>query len=317
MPRLFIHVGHGKTGSSFIQSTFANSINNLKENRIVYPVNDRIRLAASGGISSGNGSMLLNEFKILENHNIKSDDSILVSGEILFNKLLSKDVIENTEAILSKFNITEISCLLFIRDPIAHAASFYQQLIKREGYTSSIESFFETYKTPQVVYSFIKELSTRPMYSITVNNYSYVKKDINQCVADWLSIPKSSLSPPNISTVNRSLTHGELTMQRYLNTALGRSGNIISDRLCEKLPHIKSEVFLPDSHSQNQLWARLNPAIEKVNAMIDPKHHYTNDSKSPSIDQEQDTFKFSSAQLREIVDGFSQEIVRLRGKKAK
>ena len=37
MNKLILHIGHGKTGSSYIQSFLANNILKLKENGIKYP----------------------------------------------------------------------------------------------------------------------------------------------------------------------------------------------------------------------------------------------------------------------------------------
>lgn len=314
MTSLYVHVGHGKTGSSFIQSTFANSVDELRKNKIVYPANETILKAAKGGISSGNGSVLLNQLQILSKCKIQADESILISGEILFNKLLSKDTIKNTNHILEKYNISEINCLLFIRNPIEHAASFYQQLIKREGYTSSIESFLKTYKTPQVVSSLLDQISKRIGYTIDVRNYSNIKKNINQEVADWLNIPTSVLKPPGNSTVNRSLTLGELEAQRFLNQHLGKSGNLLSDRLCEELPDIRSEKLLPDQEAQRELLDRLGPYIESVNKKTQPNHQYKKDLLTPSANKTESTYKFTSEQLRIIIGGLGKAILRLKSK---
>jgi hypothetical protein len=270
-----------------------------------------MRLAAKGSISSGNGAILLDEFHILDKYKIKPDESILISGEILFNTLFSKGTMRKTDQILKKYNFTEINCLLFIRNPMEHASSFYQQLIKREGYTASIETFFNSYKTPEVVCSFVEQVHKLPTYSINVVNYSNVKANINKAVTDWLQIPESSLTPPILPTVNRSLTYSELTLQKFLNVHLGKSGRILSDRLCEKLPNIKSEKLLPDIETQKQLWERLMPAIEKVNSYVDSKHHYTKDLRNAFIDQSQSSLEFSLEQMKEIAAGFSEEIKRL------
>jgi len=315
MPRLLIHVGHGKTGSSFIQSTFANSLDALRNQKIVYPMNTQMRQAAKGSISSGNAAILLDQPKLFKKYKIGPDESILISGEILFNKLFSKSTMKNIDYILREFKITEVKCLLFIRNPIEHAASFYQQLVKREGYTSPIESFFEIYKTPQVVSSFIKRVSRKENYSISVKNYSNLREDLNQEVANWLMVPVSSLTPPDIPIVNRSLTLGELEMQRQLNIHLGKSGRVIADKLCEQLPNIRSEILLADLDSQKSLLKRLESSMDDVNSQIDSRHHYDKEPLSPPTIPTEPLYKFSSEQIRVIVDGFNKELLRVKGNK--
>ena len=63
MRRLYLHIGHSKTGSSFLQASFANSVAALAEQGIGYPLAARHVTEAAEGwrISSGNGGLLLRE----------------------------------------------------------------------------------------------------------------------------------------------------------------------------------------------------------------------------------------------------------------
>src|SRR5699024_2202324 len=126
---------------------------------------------------------------------------------------------------------------LFIRDPIEHASSWYQQSIKRAGNTGSIDSWYETeYIDPIRVGNIIDLVAHEPNIDLTVWNYSKRKHDLLALVAQWLDIPADSLATPPHAVVNRSLTSGELEMQRAINRYLGRSGRLVSDRLCNRLP---------------------------------------------------------------------------------
>ena len=57
--RLHLHVGHGKTGSSFLQSWLAqNRSELLRVGGVHYPVADSDQRARSGRFSMGNGVLL-------------------------------------------------------------------------------------------------------------------------------------------------------------------------------------------------------------------------------------------------------------------
>jgi hypothetical protein len=309
MPFLYVHVGHGKTGTSFIQSTLAKSQAPLEKHGIVYPLNERMKAEAERGISSGNGAVLLSEPSLLNSVRVNKGNSILVSGEALFNRLQSRDVVKLTESIVERYQLNGLRCLLFIRNPVEHAASFYQQLVKREGYSASVESFFKTYKTPQAVNRFIKSFSRFSNRTLTIKNYSNVRKHLAEEVAQWLDLPESALEFPSSMNVNRSLTRGELVMQRELNRRLGRSGHVLSDRLCNNLPDVKSEKSIPAVRDQEKMWLRLQPEIEEVNSKIESSHHYRK-SLSAANSEPGQKHLFSEDQIREIVDGFCNEIDR-------
>lgn len=51
---MIVHVGHGKTGTSFLQSIFALNKEVLKEHGFHYPEHPSEKKAAKGLISSGN-----------------------------------------------------------------------------------------------------------------------------------------------------------------------------------------------------------------------------------------------------------------------
>ena len=50
---IILHIGHGKTGSSYIQSSLALSVGRLREAGIEYPEVTPLTSAKQGGISSG------------------------------------------------------------------------------------------------------------------------------------------------------------------------------------------------------------------------------------------------------------------------
>src|SRR5262245_28751429 len=59
MKTLYLHIGHGKTGTSYLQSSLALSIERLADRNIVYPRMGSVERGAKGLISSGNGSVFV------------------------------------------------------------------------------------------------------------------------------------------------------------------------------------------------------------------------------------------------------------------
>ena len=133
MATLFLHVGHDKTGSSFLQGAFANSIETLKDAGIEYPMIGSMRYAKHGKITTGNWILLHELFKQRE---IKFNQ--FYSSEMIFRSVIQAKM-QNEEAQLfckslknliegPQFEKTKI--LIFIRNPIAYVCSKYQQEIK-------------------------------------------------------------------------------------------------------------------------------------------------------------------------------------------
>jgi hypothetical protein len=237
---LYLHVGQDKTGSSYIQSSLANSVGLLQEKNIFYPVNDKILKAKSGKISSGNMG-LLNTEKSGAYKNLPCESSILISGEQLFRNLPDEDYSRKFLTFIEMFDITEVKLLLFIREPIEHASSAYQQSIKRGGYTGTIEEFSDKYRHTKKVYEFIKYCERNELFELEIRNYSQRKSTILDVFERWLGIPNNSLIRPDQTIINRSMTSAELEFQRIANIYLGRGASFISDALCEKVPSIKAD----------------------------------------------------------------------------
>ena len=100
MDKLTIHLGHPKTGSSFIQTFLALNIDLLNEFGINYPFKGNLPNAKKGYMVNGNGGELISKdgkikLKISETKNI------LISDEILFYRLLK---LNNIDCYLNTFS---------------------------------------------------------------------------------------------------------------------------------------------------------------------------------------------------------------------
>jgi hypothetical protein len=290
MATLFLHVGHDKTGSSFLQGTFANSIETLKDAGIEYPMIGSMRYAKHGKITTGNMILLHELFKQRE---IKFNQ--FYSSEFIFRSV-NRAEMQNEEANLfckSLKNLIEgplfekTKLLMFIRNPIAYVCSKYQQQIKRGGYTFKLEDFMlRKEENPQKrVKNAIEYFCNLKNCELEIINYSRVTDHL-KIVQQWLNLP-SDLNPPMNTKVNRSLSYPELELQKALNKKFGQISNPLSDFWVNRLPDIAPAKICPDMHVQQQYIENCMPDIEWINARVRPEHRYIIDYIEPETTEQQ------------------------------
>jgi hypothetical protein len=263
---LYIHAGHDKTGSSYIQSAIACSIIKLKERKIFYPANDKILRARDGSISSGNLEIL---YSSLDSHLRDADecDSILISNEKLFRFMPDSQFDVVFSKFLDYFKISSVNILLFTREPLEHLQSSYQQSVKRGGYIDTIDDFSSTYFHTKKVAQFVKHCISRN-YNLKIHNYTKCNDKILYKFESWLGLPKETMNLPTLKLVNRSLTFGELEFQRVMNKYFGKNASILSNELCKNFPSIASDQFGLNPACQKAVMERVSPYCEFINNAI-------------------------------------------------
>jgi hypothetical protein len=269
VPRLYLHIGHGKTGSSYIQSSLAGSVAALQRSKIDYPVAAGFEAAAAGAVSSGNGHLIK---EMMQDERFHAPQDVLLSSEFLFDYLRETEFVDSLTAFVSR-HFASCDILLFIRDPIADACSLYRQRIKRRGCTEEFHEWIETYFRPSEVNELMHLVTAIPNVTLTVKNYS-AGDAVIPTMEDWLGLERGTLAVPPVELVNRSLTRAELELQRQLNLRLGASGHLAADHFCNKLPHIRAESVCPSRACQEAVWDRLRADIEAVNARVEPEARY-------------------------------------------
>ena len=312
---LHLHLGHHKTGSSFLQSCFAASAKALQRHGILYPGADRQQHAAEGGISTGNGGPLVAFSRDGAERTAFPDlgrrFSVLFSNEALMRSYLTPGALHRLAVAAREAGAARIRMLLFIHDPVSHCASMYQQAVKRGGMTMGVDAFAERYVVPVQVENFIKACAVEPDIDLTIRNYSVLRRDLRRSVTDWLGVPDDTLQAPAIATVNRSLTRAEMQMQIVLNGLFGRCGELLSDPLCEGLPEMRADEVRPSLAAQERLWARLETVIGRINDRLNPAHRYRRD-----VDAEEPpapaSLGLTPDQLRIAAASLGAEIARLR-----
>lgn len=264
MKHLIIHVGHGKTGTSYIQSTLALNIQRLESLRIHYPYHESFTAAQNGMISSGNG-------QLLEAENIKfvEHEYILISSENLFHTLLIND---NFEKKVLAF-CDKVSVILYTRNVIDMLCSTWGQSVKRGGLTSSLNEFLlSSHDLHHAKVLQWLQLSKRLGFRLYLKNYSNHKNDI---FGDFFSLLKEILTldegitndfvTPRQKLVNRSMTQVEYALIQCANRIDPKFGYALSDILVNQLPEISSETPSISNEVITALASRYAETISEIN----------------------------------------------------
>ncbi|MEX2520646.1 MAG: hypothetical protein WD969_15085 [Paracoccaceae bacterium] len=324
MRTLHIHIGHGKTGSSYLQSCFALSRDAMAAAGREYPRPSTAAAAAKGDISSGNGRMLINAMNnrlarwLLATRLRAGSGDVVFSSEFLFFVLSRKGAPEKLRRFAQAAGFQRISMLLFIRDPFDHLPSVYQQRVKRGGFTGAIDALTRGYDIPTRCAWLIRAFKGMAEVKLTVRNYSRVRGDLTGAVEEWAGLSAGALARPDSGVVNRSLSAAELTVQRVFNARLGRCGPIVADQFCNLLPDIKADFTAPSKPAGRRMIKRLRADIDFVNAHIDEADRYSllRKEAEPGFGEAQ-TVTLTRAQIEAVAAGVAEALKRGRPTKVR
>lgn len=267
MKEVILHVGHGKTGSSYLQSLLALNVSFLNQKGIAYPFHRSFEGAASGFISSGNG-------KILSVENIEAHDypKVLFSGEQLFSTLLNSDLL----SILAYGH--KLRVILYTRDVVEHALSRWAQGVKRGGLKSDVDSYLLS--KPIGPYPLVADWIDKSKslgFDLVIKNYTKNKKNItSRFMLDAFNgeVESSELVLPVSERVNRSLTNSEYEVQRVFNAAFGKkTSKYLSDFLVNKFPNSPAHPIKISKKTYFRLVEKNAEYVEKVNDYLRPEEH--------------------------------------------
>ena len=304
-----IHIGHGKTGTSSIQSYLAGAADHLKTLGILYPEHHSFDFAARGEISSGNGNLLLEETHIIEPNS-------LYSSEILFQTLATDNALEN---LLKKTN-GDLKIVCYTRDLFDFSFSIWGQLIKRSGFTKGYDLFMKNNFTKG---HFLEKLeywidaSNRLGFELKILNYSRQKHQIiPHFLANSLEIDTEKLLniyPVTDIRVNRSLTLSEYEFQRLMNKHVTSvTHGYVSDLLVNQLPHITAQRPFIRKSTYQLVVSKLTPMINRINMSLPPseaiKIQTFNEVNSKSHHRNNQLYEFSREQLEVLAQGFAKRI---------
>ena len=312
---IILHIGHGKTGSSYIQSSLALSVGPLREAGVEYPEVKPFARAQRGGISSGNlgddKDFVQTVTDVARRH--ANASRLLFSSEWLFRWFL-----EDGETLATLQKSFDVTVVLFTREFLAHAISVYGQKVKRRGCTTSLGEHLAGDRHPHAVLR-VLEAVERSGCSAAAFNYSRHSDHVLDVFAGAIGVAPEVLVLPPVARVNRSLDEAELALVRRFNAVLGRSsGNLVADALCENLPLHPTGTPRVTRQDYEAYRARVAPIEATINRLLPPSERYGADEPilvEDGHDGADRVMGFTEAQLDVLAQSLGPEIVRLRAAK--
>ena len=318
MPILYLHAGHSKTGTSWVQAALRENAAALARRGLAYPTFDGIGDEQGAEIGQGNGlALALGPVEMLEaslrtiRRNAPSAGAVLSSEEFFPRLSMYDDPAALPRAALGA-GFERVEILLFIRNPVGHAASMWQQYLKRGGGSASIEAFFEKYSVPERVALFLDRFMSMDGVRLTCLNYDRHRQDMLTPLHAWLGRSSTALTRPGAAMINRGMTRAELALQAALNRRIGKAGRILSDALCVGLPEQPPDRVYPAPACQQSMCDRLAPTLARVNARLPEPERYRRDIVPVTESADGATLSFSPEQIELIGEALGSEIRRLR-----
>lgn len=306
MSKLFIHIGHAKTGSTALQNYLANNEKFLAENSVIYPVTSGLRAAASkGAIVTGNGRNILEYLSSIRNLN---SQNLLFSSEMLLFDVSGSDFRKSLFAEAQRLGL-EVEFVCYTRDFFAFSFSSWGQYIKRDKGIRSWAEFMLSENTSYslngelfVILKNFLEFAAMEGYNVKIFNYERHKENIQEhFLTEVLKInylPTLDARKRN----NRSLTISEYELQRLFNKFYPEnSSKFISDQLVQGAPEIQSEIPDFSRIEYDAVVERYRDDVYGVNKFVDEKENILiedyGDLKSRVTHTNRDVFTFNAQQL--------------------
>ena len=325
--RLQLHVGHGKTGSSFLQSWLSINAPVLQERMgLLYP--DRCPFsgrsdfrAQQGRFSMGNGYVLeplldsscsLHRARqwrrrLFRHHGVAAADlkGVVFSCEPWARRLPPN--LSHLHSISQFLGFEGLDLWLLVRDPLDHAASVYGQMVKRHGFSGGLDDWLEIYDFPEALLYFLEAVkSSQGNLSLKVTHYGRNKHSLIASLKSWLSLAPDDDYHESMNVVNRSLTFHELTLVRHLNARDPALGVAVGECLVDQLPTIRPEHMLPSYAAQQRFISRWETTIEIINTLLPETASLSlvglTDVTVQAVPQKAATIALSCEQLDCVVD---------------
>ena len=281
--KLFLHIGHGKTGTSAIQSALAIASEDLAKRGINYPIQQSLRDRASRlEITSGNWEptpeISLTDQLIEIADNNQEELKVILSSESLF--WLIPELIQNKSHWETHI---DLHIILAVREIEEMLSSEYQQRVKRHGDAVPLEQFLRARhfisshhaKAAEVI-----ELMAQTNIKNTIINYSKHKQDISKLI--FTIIDAEDLYPADQMTgtvINRSLSRKELEILITINALYFRRfpwiSTRISDALIKNQPQLEAQQCKIAKQQLKKVYETNNSYLQTINSFLDPSEQLT------------------------------------------
>ncbi|MEL6883591.1 MAG: hypothetical protein AAFP87_03705 [Pseudomonadota bacterium] len=282
MPTLYLHLGMGKTGSSFLQSVLAASADTLDAHGIRYPLPPALRReAAAGKVTSGNRARFVKTIQ-------EAPDSLLAGPSHLFSNETMTELFEDARFVSVLTALQErglkLRCLLFVRDPAELLVSSYLQRVKQQDLIAP----FNNYATGQAVawqhrvmarLRNLVALCDRHGFELQLHNYSRVRGNMVALAHDFLELPNSADLTVPARVVNRSVGAVEVGVNLGLAQAFGGLIPMQNRNYTRRLVDATSDLRVPTPRfDRDAIAAFLNAIAQDVattNAVLPEAARYS------------------------------------------
>ena len=281
MSRVILHIGAGKTGTSYLQSCLSLNEEQLLAYGIYYPRSPKHDLAIRGGITGGNGQVIAASLnpRIFQNH---SRSALGEPLDVALERSNGRDILYSAESMQffeeeKMFELRSylhgrnysLEIVLYIRNMTDMLYSTYNQSVKRSGMTKSFGDFIRSHR-PIFVQTLRRLESSVGRDSVSVRNYDIVRGDLLRDFCKCIGIDGLSQSPSG-AIVNRSLDVDEIEIVVELNRLLkdAAHGSVISDAILYGNPDIAARKKI-STDDVRYISERYLDDAEYVNSFLAP-----------------------------------------------
>ena len=276
---IYLHIGHGKTGTTATQSAFSIAAEELNKTGFFYPV-DTIKSTKDNCFEITGGNWKHDPDKSIQqqlqdhvdaNQNF---DTLILSSESLFwhiHTLLESDGEWNHQF--------DIKVILAVRDVEEMLSSEYQQRIKRHGEKRPYEQFLRSRKYISSHHkraALVLKLLESNNIETHVLNYSKNKLNISEIIFRVINasdqFPRDKMKG---MIINRSLSQKELQFLTMINALFYEKypwiSTKLSDSLAKQLPNVQSQTCRLSPNSRKLLYETNDLFIKEINKFLDRK----------------------------------------------
>lgn len=264
---LIAHIGHGKTGSSAIQSALALGADTLLTHSIYYPDHKRRDDAKQGRVTSGNV-----RHETFAKTCRDALASLTQSGTVLVsNEGLSREFRQDMSPLLDVLPLaTSVKLILYLRDPVPLAFSSYGQTLKRGKQVQTLDEYLPGFTSLPNILQFLEAVKDLPV-QVEVINYSRHNHRHIARFSEALGLDPDALPLPPVKRVNRSLTRAERALQNCLNAYMGEKSDVsVAKAFCNELPDIDGGKPYLSAEAYHDFIKAQGGTISRINALIPP-----------------------------------------------
>lgn len=329
---LLVHIGHPKTGTSYIQALLAGNKPQLHRFGIRFPDTDFTLKARERDPGRG-GNCRVHLLEDADYHKLvtSGNDTVVLTAERLFFPL------SDGQDLFARYApcFDTVRLLLFIRNPLDFVTSWYTQRVKRGDFDGSFDEFVleNDYFTSHLDrVEGVIDLCARVGHDLCVRNYSKLAAPLDDTIEDVLGIPRGALDRPTMTKVNRGLTRAERSLQQRLNHHLGPGFDlslgrrtvasralayqIVTQALCTALPDLKAEYAQLSPGIHAEFCRRNNAAIARVNQRLPESERYDalveQDGSTSPVTQPAEPLLFSEAQIDTLAQSIAGVLKKCR-----